>query len=54
MFRNLLQFFLLNKLLGGGGDGRPRRRGGIGCLGVILILVVLYFLYQYIFGYSPF
>ncbi|CAA9317853.1 MAG: hypothetical protein AVDCRST_MAG56-6793 [uncultured Cytophagales bacterium] len=53
MFRGLLQFFLLNKLLGGGrgdGDGRPGRRGGLGCFGFILLLVVVYFVYQYFFN----
>jgi hypothetical protein len=52
MFRGLLQFFLLNKLLGGGrGDGGPgRRRGGLGCFGFILLLVVIYFVYQYFFN----
>jgi hypothetical protein len=53
MFRGLLQFFLLNKLLGGGrgdGGGRPGRRGGLGCFGFILLLVVVYFVYQYFFN----
>jgi hypothetical protein len=51
MFRSLLQFFLLNKLLGGGrGDGGSGRRGGLGCFGFILLLVVIYFVYQYFFN----
>ncbi|MDO1446364.1 hypothetical protein Q0590_08890 [Rhodocytophaga aerolata] len=47
MFKNLFKLFLLNKLLGNGGG---RRRGGIGCLGVVLILAILYFIYWFISG----
>jgi hypothetical protein len=46
MFRNFLKFFLLSKLFGGGGS----RRGGIGCFGFIIILVLIYLAYRFING----
>jgi hypothetical protein len=49
MFRNLFKIFLLNKLFGGG-NNTGRSRGGIGCLGVIFILLVIYFIYWFING----
>jgi hypothetical protein len=49
MFRNLFKLFLLNKLFGGGGN-TGRSRGGIGCLGIILILALIYFAYWFLNG----
>jgi hypothetical protein len=54
MLKGLFRFWLLSKLLGGrGGAGGGRRRGGcggIGCLGLILLAVLAYFLFQYLGG----
>jgi hypothetical protein len=47
MFRNFLKFFLLSKLFGGGGGSR---RGGIGCFGLIILIVVIYLAYRFING----
>jgi len=48
MFRNFFKLFLLSKLFGGGGGGS--RRGGIGCFGFIIILVLIYLAYRFING----
>ena len=53
MLKGLFRFWLLSKLFGGRGGGDGRRRsgcGGIGCLGLILLAVLLYFLFQYLNG----
>ncbi len=45
--------FLLRKLMGGGGRTGGRGRGGcagIGCLGLIVILALAYFLFSYLGG----
>lgn len=41
--------FLLNKLLGGAGrtEGRAKRGcGGIGCIGLIIVLVLAFFVFR--------
>ncbi|WP_157578481.1 hypothetical protein [Pontibacter roseus] len=54
MLRGLFKFWMLSKLFGSrGGDGRGRGRGGcggIGCLGIILLAILAYFLFQYLGG----
>jgi hypothetical protein len=51
MLRNLFKFFMLRRILGGaGGDRRTGRGGGIGCLGFIAVLVIVYLIYQYFFA----
>ncbi len=49
MLRNLFKFFMLRRLLGGGGR-RTGAGGGIGCLGFIAVLVIVYLIYQYFFA----
>jgi len=45
MFKNLFRLFLLNKLFGGSDKKEGRRGcGGIGCIGLIVILVLAFFL----------
>lgn len=54
MLGNLFKFYMLRRLLGGGGGGGNRagggRRGGMGCLGFIAVLVIVYLIYQYFFA----
>ncbi|MCP2042585.1 hypothetical protein [Pontibacter sp. HSC-36F09] len=54
MLRGLFRFWLLSKLFGGrGGAGCGRGRGGcggIGCLGIIVLAILAYFLFQYLGG----
>ena len=52
MLRNLFKFFMLRRMLGGGGGGRRTGGGGgIGCLGFIAVLVIVYLIYRYFFAY---
>ncbi|RDV15602.1 hypothetical protein DXT99_08955 [Pontibacter diazotrophicus] len=46
MLRGLFKLYLFRKLMGGGGGGRGRGGcAGIGCVGLIIILVIAYFLF---------
>ncbi|MHA6246481.1 hypothetical protein ACXYMU_00985 [Pontibacter sp. CAU 1760] len=49
MLGGLFRMFLLNKLMGGAGrtGGRAKRGcGGIGCVGLIIILVLAFFVFR--------
>jgi hypothetical protein len=45
MLRGFFKLYLLNKLFGGRGGRMGGRRGmGCGCLGIVLVVILLFFL----------
>ena len=55
MWRGLLKLYLLRKLFGGGGTagGRGGCGLGAGCLGVVLIIVIIVFVLRSCGGDAP-
>lgn len=50
MFRNIFKLYVLNRLLGGRGGAGGRRGMGCGCLGIVLVIIVVGLLLWALFG----